>query len=80
MLQVFTRSDTGSIDIRYADETIAAVWADSAAAKAELPDHPPLVRKAVRALLSSCLGEGSSILDLPGVQNCASLLVIGHFW
>ncbi len=43
------RSDTGDIDIRIADERVAALWADSAAAIDELPDQLPVVRKAVRA-------------------------------
>ena len=43
------RSDTGDIDIRIADERVAALWADSAAALDELPDQLPVVRKAVRA-------------------------------
>ncbi len=43
------RSDTGDIDIRIADERVAALWADSGAALDELPDQLPTVRKAVRA-------------------------------
>jgi len=43
------RSDTGDIDIRIADERVAALWADSAAALDELPDQLPVGRKAVRA-------------------------------
>jgi hypothetical protein len=47
--RALSRSDTGDIDIRIADERVAALWADSAAALDELPDQLPVVRKAVRA-------------------------------
>ena len=43
------RSETGDIDIVYADESLAALWETSAAAKAEMADQLPLVRRAVRA-------------------------------
>ena len=42
------RSDTGDIDIRIADERVAALWGDSTAAVEEFPDQRPIVRKAVR--------------------------------
>lgn len=45
--QFLTRSETGDVDITYADETLAALWQSSAAAQAEMGDQPPLVRRAV---------------------------------
>ena len=45
--QFITRSETGDVDIVYADETLAALWQTSAAAEQEMGDQPPLVRRAV---------------------------------
>ena len=56
MPRALTRSDTGDIDVRLADETLAAAWAASAAAISELPEQPPLVRRAVRGLLLVTVG------------------------
>jgi transcription elongation factor SPT6 len=47
--QFLTRSETGDMDIIYADDHLAALWENSAAARQELGDQPPLVRKAVSA-------------------------------
>ena len=40
------------MDVLYAEETLADLWAKSAAALEEFPDHPDTVRRAVS--LSSC--------------------------
>ncbi|KAK9828928.1 hypothetical protein WJX72_002842 [[Myrmecia] bisecta] len=41
------RCETGTLDVRYADETIAALWETSGAGKEELAEATPLVRRAV---------------------------------
>ncbi|CAL8470742.1 g10284 [Coccomyxa elongata] len=69
--QFLTRSETGDVDITYADETLAALWQSSAAAQAEMGDQPPLVRRAVAlarcaldplAVLASLCGRSGEIL------------------
>ena len=45
---MLTRSDTGDMAVRYASETIPAVWASTAFAKEEFSDHLDIARKAVR--------------------------------
>lgn len=61
------------IEVMWADEEVAALWANSAAAKSELPEHPPAVRKAVAlgrmaldplAVLASLCGREKEILSL----------------
>ncbi len=37
----------GNIDVQFLEENVAAVWADSAAAREEVGDQPPAVRKAL---------------------------------
>ena len=49
-------SETGDVDIVYADESLAALWETSAAAKAEMADQLPLVRRAVGPLPAPKLG------------------------
>ena len=51
--QFITRSETGDVDIVYADETLAALWQTSAAAQQEMGDQPPLVRRAVSHITMS---------------------------
>lgn len=47
-LQILTSGhDTGTIEILYSEETLAELWANSAAAREEFPDHPDVVRRAV---------------------------------
>ena len=57
----------------WAEEAVAALWANSAAAKAEFPEHGPLVRRAVAlgrmaldplAVLASLCGRGAEALSL----------------
>lgn len=48
--QALTRLETGDIDIRYADETLAALWEQTAAAKHDFPEHKSIVRRAVRQI------------------------------
>lgn len=47
-VQILTSGhDTGTIEVCYAEETLADLWAKSAAALEEFPDHPETVRRAV---------------------------------
>ena len=53
IVQILTSGhDTGTIEITYMEETLAELWANSAAAKEEFPDHPDVVRRAVSLLCS----------------------------
>lgn len=52
--QFITRSETGDVDIVYAEETLAALWQTSAAAQQDMGEQPPLVRRAVSLL---CMSE-----------------------
>ena len=48
-MQILTSyHDTGTIEITYMEETLAELWANSAAAREEFPEHPDVVRRAVR--------------------------------
>lgn len=59
--QWLTRSETGDVDLIYADETLAALWQTSAAAQQEMGDQPPLVRRAVSPLpAQSCVQSANA--------------------
>jgi hypothetical protein len=53
MPSIFTRSDTGKIDLGWADESLATLWETSQAALQEMSDQLPLVRRAVRPFQNS---------------------------
>lgn len=62
------------IDVKYADERVASLWEKCSAAREELPDQPPAVRRAVAlarwfvdplAVLASLAGPKKEILSLP---------------
>lgn len=56
IVQILTSGhDTGTIEITYMEETLAELWANSAAAKEEFPDHPDVARRAVSLLCSLSL-------------------------
>ena len=63
-------SDTGHIDIKWADQAIAQVWENSAAAKEELTDQPVLVRRAVAIGRAAIYGQIPVLCSLAGT-NCA---------
>ena len=48
MPSAFTRTETGYIELNWADESLAALWETSEPAKQEMGDQLPLVRRAVR--------------------------------
>ena len=48
MPSAFTRTETGYIELNWADESLAALWETSESAKQEMGDQLPLVRRAVR--------------------------------
>ena len=77
-----SNSESGRIDIKWADQSVAQAWENSTAAKEELTDQPVLVRRAVaigRAaiygqlpILCSLAGKiSSSLKDQAGVQKSA---------
>ena len=47
MPSAFTRTETGYIELNWADESLAALWETSESAKQEMGDQLPLVRRAV---------------------------------
>ncbi len=62
------RSESGTITAFLADQSIAQLWETSAAAREELTDQPPLVRRAVamaRAAISGNLPVLSSLAGRP---------------
>eukprot|EP00884_Botryococcus_braunii_P001188 jgi/Botrbrau1/1106/Bobra.0162s0007.1 len=73
MPQAFTRSETGDIDVRYADESLAALWELTAAARQEFPEQKSIVRRAVAlarhaldplAVLAALFSPANEILSL----------------
>lgn len=65
----------GNIDVQFLEGNVAAVWADSAAARGEVGDQPPAVRKALA--LGRCLLEPLVVVAslcgelLDGFTSCA---------
>ena len=83
--QFITRSETGDVDIVYADETLAALWQTSAAAQQDMGDQPPLVRRAVSppgytALsLSGLSGENARVDEVAySLTNVSACGVCAH--
>ncbi|KAI8473488.1 MAG: hypothetical protein J3K34DRAFT_518962, partial [Monoraphidium minutum] len=71
--QIRDNIENQKVEVLWAEEAVAALWAVSAAARAEFPEHTPLVRRAVAlgrmqldplAVLSSLCGRGGEVLSL----------------
>ena len=61
-MQILTSGhDTGSIEVCYAEEVLADLWANSTAGKEEFPDHPEVVRRAVGLKITNTGGHGAHI-------------------
>lgn len=65
MPSLFTRMETGYIELDWADESLAALWETSEAALQEMGDQLPLTRRAVSA---RAISEIRSATFLSGVQ------------
>jgi hypothetical protein len=72
--RAFTSMESGGVTVVPADEAVASAWAASAAAAAELPGSPDVVRRAVAlargaldplAVLAALAGAGREALALP---------------
>lgn len=72
--QVLASIETGNVDVRFADELLAAMWQKSVAAEEELPDASATVRRAVAlgrtmldplAIVASLCGPSREVLSLP---------------
>lgn len=60
------RSESGTITAFLADQTIAQLWETSAAARDELTDQPPLVRRAVAMARAAISGNLPVLCSLAG--------------
>ncbi len=60
------RSESGTITAFLADQTIAQLWETSAAAREELTDQPPLVRRAVAMARAAISGTLPVLCSLAG--------------
>ena len=78
------RSERGTIDIKFAEQTVAQLWENSTAAREELTDQPPLVRRAVAVgraaihgqlpVLCSLAGKGRKEKALSKIHLCVGCL------
>lgn len=66
------RSETGHISVKFVDQSVAQLWETSVAAKEELTDQPPLVRRAVAIARSAIQGQLPVICSLAGTHLCCS--------
>ncbi|KAK9852135.1 hypothetical protein WJX84_004569 [Apatococcus fuscideae] len=71
--QYLTKSETGSLVLRMAEPFVAQVWEACAAARRELPDHLPIVRRAV-ALGRGALEPLAPLASLAGPSGDALAL------
>ena len=60
------QSDSGRIEIKWADQSVAQVWENSVAAKEELTDQPVLVRRAVAVGRTAIFGQLPILCSLAG--------------
>lgn len=72
-MQYLTKSETGSLVLRMAEPFVAQVWESCAAARRELPDHLPIVRRAV-ALGRGALEPLAPLASLAGPSGDALAL------
>ncbi|KAL0039173.1 hypothetical protein WJX77_010168 [Trebouxia sp. C0004] len=63
------RSESGTITAFLADQTIAQLWETSAAAREELTDQPPLVRRAVAMARAAISGNLPVLCSLAGMSR-----------
>lgn len=61
-----SNSESGRIDIKWADQSVAQVWENSTAAKEELADQPVLVRRAVAIGRTAIYGQLPILCSLAG--------------
>ena len=61
-----SNSDSGRIDIKWADQSVAQAWENSTAAKEELTDQPVLVRRAVAIGRTAIYGQLPILCSLAG--------------
>ncbi|KAL3162429.1 hypothetical protein ABBQ32_010098 [Trebouxia sp. C0010 RCD-2024] len=61
-----SNSESGRIDIKWADQSVAQVWENSTAAKEELTDQPVLVRRAVAIGRTAIYGQLPILCSLAG--------------
>ena len=61
-----SNSESGRIDIKWADQSVAQVWENSTAAKEELTDQPVLVRRAVAIGRTAIFGQLPILCSLAG--------------
>ena len=59
-------SETGRLDVKWADQAVAQVWENSIAAKEELTDQPVLVRRAVAIGRAAIYGQIPILCSLAG--------------
>lgn len=61
-----SNSESGRIDIKWADQSVAQAWENSTAAKEELTDQPVLVRRAVAVGRAAIYGQLPILCSLAG--------------
>ena len=61
-----SNSESGRIDIKWADQSVAQAWENSTAAKEELIDQPVLVRRAVAIGRAAIYGQLPILCSLAG--------------
>ena len=65
------RSETGTILVKFADQTVAQLWENSLAAKEELTDQPVLVRRGVAMARIAIQGQLAVLCSLAGMHQVA---------
>ena len=69
------RSETGTISVKFFDQTVAQLWENSVAAKEELTDQPVLVRRAVAMARVAIQGPLPVLCSLAGEFQAPSAFI-----